>query len=124
MSSYWRAAPAFQLLGVAALLLPLMGGACGEPDGAAAPVRRAPPAATTELEGCRASGLDGTLARCTPLPKVERCDNAPQDVATTDVPYRSDDARALGAGSCQDHAVADSFSRGNKRSDGLVRGAL
>ena len=36
MSAYWRAAPAFHLLGVSALLLPLMGGACGEPDGAAA----------------------------------------------------------------------------------------
>ena len=108
MSSYWRAAPAFQLLGVAALLLPLMGGACGEPDGAAAPVRRAPPAATIELEGCRRGGLDSPLARCAPLPKVEPCDSAPQGTATTELRYRSEGAPALGAGRCQDHARDDS----------------
>ena len=39
LSAYWRAAPAFHLLGVSALLLPLMGGACGEPEGAAASER-------------------------------------------------------------------------------------
>jgi hypothetical protein len=48
LSAYWRAAPAFHLLGVSALLLPLMGGACGEPEGATASAAAAPLAVTSE----------------------------------------------------------------------------
>ena len=125
MSAYWRAAPAFHLLGVSALLLPLMGGACGEPENAAATGDVLAVAAETTAcslgdrrftDETRITCDDGcnecrcvekrwisTLALCAPLPKVERCDDPAQGVVQVDVLYRSKDALALelGTGGCQ-----------------------
>jgi hypothetical protein len=178
--SYWRAAPVFHLLGVCALLLPLMGGACGELDADAAPPPSAPLAAASDTgrgrhapdrapqsgcafegkryavgdtfhdalrcngcacstdgvvcterfcdpaeacslgdarfasgtsvvcsDGCNrcqcADGWTSTLALCGPLPKVAKCDDAPQGVVRSEVLYREGDALALelGTGGCQ-----------------------